>query len=116
MIKLSDLENHLDLILVTKGISTNRKVEGGYASDLLSWVMGHARENQVWITIQSHQNIVAVASLLNLAGIIIADGASVDSATISKAIERNVPIYTSNKPVYELCGMIYKLLTESAEK
>lgn len=116
MIKLSDLEKPLDLVLVTKGVNTKRKIEGGYASDLLSWVMGHAKENQVWITIQSHQNIVAVASLLNLAGIIIADSASVDNETINKAEERDIPIYTSDKSVYELCGILYRLLSESVDK
>lgn len=109
MIKLRDLEMHLNLELKTEGVDTNRKVEGGYASDLLSWVMGHAKENQIWITIQSHQNIVAVASLLNLAAIIIADGVKVDKETIKKANERNLPIYTSEKPVYELCGLLYSL-------
>lgn len=115
-IKLNSLEKYLGLTLITKNVDTNREVVGGYASDLLSWVMSHAKENQIWITIQSHQNVVAVASLLNLAGIIVADGANVDEETINKAIERNVPIYTSNKPIYELCGMLYKLLTESVEK
>lgn len=110
--KLRDLEARLDLKLMTEGVGTNKTVEGGYASDLLSWVMSHAKENQVWITIQSHQNIVAVASLLNLAAIIISDGAEVDKGTIKKAVERNIPIYTSKKPIYELCGILYNLLIE----
>lgn len=113
---LSELQSHLKLELVTKGTNTERKVEGGYASDLLSWVMAHAKENQIWITIQSHQNIVAVASLLGLAGIIVAEGVEVDENTVKKAEEENIPILTSKLPVYQICGILYNLLTGSREK
>jgi len=110
---LEELIEHLALEIVTKGAISKRRVEGGYASDLLSWVMAHAKENEVWITIQSHQNIVAVASLLNLAGIIVSEGVKVDENTIKKADEENIPILSSKKSTYELCGILYNLLSRS---
>lgn len=110
---LQELRKHLGLELVTKDVSSKGRVEGGYASDLLSWVMAHAKENDVWITIQSHQNIVAVASLLNLAAIIVAEGVKVDENTIKKADEENIPIFNSDKSSYELCGILYNLLSRS---
>ena len=110
---LEELVEHLELKLVTKGAIPKRKVEGGYASDLLSWVMAHAKENDVWITIQSHQNIVAVASLLNLSAIIIAEGAKIDENTITKAEEKNIPIFHSKMSTYKLCGILYNLLSRS---
>jgi len=109
-VKLSEVQNRLGLKLVTKITNLDRDVAGGYASDLLSWVMAHAKENDIWITIQSHQNIVAVASLLNLAAIIVAEGANIDDSTIQKAEQENIPIYSSDKSIYELCGILYNLL------
>lgn len=110
---LRELQKCLELKLVTKGTSIDRDVKGGYASDLLSWVMAHARENQVWITIQSHQNIVAVASLLGLTGIIVAEGVKIDEDTIKKAEEEGIPVFTCEKPIYEICGILYNLLDEA---
>lgn len=110
---LVELQEMLCLTLVTKGTIPSKEVEGGYASDLLSWVMAHAKENDVWITIQSHQNIVAVASLLNLAAIIVAEGVSVDERTIKKADEENIPIFSSKKSVFELSGILYNILIRS---
>lgn len=113
---LDDLQRELSLKLVTKGTNLDRPVTGCYASDLLSWVMGHAEENQVWITIQSHPNIVAVAALLGLAGIIVAEGVEIDEDTIKKAEEENVPIFSSEKPIYEICGILYNTLSRSYKK
>jgi len=113
---LSELQDYLQLKAVTKVNNPELNVEGGYASDLLSWVMAHAKENQVWITIQSHQNIVAVASLLGLAGIIVAEGVQVEDNTIKKANEEGINIFSCNKPVYEICGMLYSLLTKDNRK
>jgi hypothetical protein len=104
---LNELQGVLGLELVTAGVNADKIVTGGYASDLLSWVMAHARENQVWVTIQSHQNIVAVASLLNLACIIVAEGVEIDENTLIKAQKENIPIYSCKKPVYEICGILY---------
>lgn len=113
---LSEIQDSLELKAVTKVTCPDRKVEGGYASDLLSWVMAHAKENQLWITIQSHQNIVAVASLLGLAGIIVAEGVQVEDNTINKANEEGISIFKSDKPVYEICGRLYSLLEKDSGK
>ncbi|MGB9839550.1 DRTGG domain-containing protein [Thermovenabulum sp.] len=112
--KLVELVEKLGLKILTEGVNLNKNVEGGYAGDLLSWVMAHAKENQVWITIQSHQNIVAVASLLGLSGIILAEGVPVDENTLKKAKEENIPIFSSNKTSFELCGILYNLLYGSS--
>ncbi|MGB9812564.1 MAG: DRTGG domain-containing protein [Thermovenabulum sp.] len=111
--KLTELIEKLNLKILTQGVNLEKKVEGGYAGDLLSWVMAHAKENQVWITIQSHQNIVAVASLLGLCAIIVAEGVEVEENTLKKAEEENIPILSSEKSTFELCGILYNLLNGS---
>ncbi|NLZ52710.1 MAG: AraC family transcriptional regulator [Thermoanaerobacteraceae bacterium] len=112
--KLDEVQDILKLKLVTKTTNIDREIRGGYASDLLSWVMAHAKENDVWITIQSHQNVVAVASLLNLSAIIIAEDALIDDNTIKKAEQENIPIYSSDKSIYEVCGILYNLLSKES--
>lgn len=71
-------------------------VSSGYMGDLLSVVMGNAEEEQVWITIQSHVNIVAVASLRAVSAIIIAHGFEPDEDTIESAKDENITILVTD--------------------
>lgn len=86
-----------------------REVKGGYTSDLLSHVMSRAREGDLWVTVQAHQNIVAVAVLLNLAGIIIAGGIEPQEETLNKAEAEGVTIFTTDLPAFEVVGRLYAL-------
>lgn len=61
------------------------KVEGVFVGDLLSWVMGHAQPGELWVTVQAHANIVAVASLRDLTGIVIAHDVDIEQETIELA-------------------------------
>ncbi|HHV57423.1 MAG TPA: serine kinase [Firmicutes bacterium] len=91
-----------------------REVRGGYASDLLSHVMARAHEGDVWVTVQAHQNIVAVAVLLGLAGIIIAGGIEPQADTLSKAEAEGIPLLTTDLPAFEAAGRLYALGIKAA--
>ena len=80
-----------------------------YASDLLSCVMAGAKKRSVWITLQAHGNIVAVATLLDLSAIIITEGAQPESATIDKANEENVILLSTRLNTYQLAGRLWEL-------
>ncbi|HDP24894.1 MAG TPA: serine kinase [Deltaproteobacteria bacterium] len=88
------------------------EVKGGYAGDLLSDVMANSKEHDVWVTRQVHQNIVAVASLKEHAGIIIVQGAQPDSDTLAKAQKEGIPVIVTELSEFEVVGRIYKLLHE----
>jgi hypothetical protein len=105
--KLSEIADSLNFEVKTCQTELEREVAGGYASDLLSDVIANAREGDVWITLQIHQNIVAVAFLNNLAGIIIVGGRNPDADTLSKAEEQGVVIMVSELPTYEIVGRLY---------
>jgi len=83
--------------------------EGVYIGDLLSIVMARAKQNYVWITIQTHINIVAIAELLDLACIIVVENMEIEQETIEKAKELDIPMFKTNESAYEiacrLCGM-----------
>ena len=91
--------------------SLGREVTGGYTGDLLSDVMGHSKEGYLWITRQVHQNIVAVASLKEHAGIILINGCEPAAETLEKAEAEKIPVMVSVLPAFELSGRIYNLLT-----
>ena len=80
-----------------------REIEGGYTGDLLSWVMGRVGEGHAWITIMSNINIVAVASLADVACIILAEGVTLEEEVIATATNKQINILSSELGSYELC-------------
>ena len=107
--KLEKLIKELALTVKTAQGGLDREVKGGYASDLLSDVMAHSQEGDVWVTIQGHPNIVAVATLRDLAGIILPNGRQPDDETVQRAEEEGVPILCTPLPTYEVVGKLYHL-------
>jgi hypothetical protein len=90
-----------------------RVVTGGYTGDLLSDVIANSSEGCLWITRQVHQNIVAVASLRDLAGIVLIQGIEPPPETVEKARREGLPLLGSHLGAYELSGEIYHLLSQT---
>ncbi len=91
-----------------------RDVSGGYAADLLSCAMAGAREGCLWITLQGHLNIVAVASLNELAGIVVTEGKPIGRDTLSKAAGEGMPILSTPMTTFETAGRLWQLLSQAA--
>jgi DRTGG domain len=89
------------------------EIQGGYTGDLLSDVMGNSKEGDIWITRQVHQNIVAVASLKEHAGIILVQDCEPAKDTLEKAIKEGVPIMISDLSAFEVTGRIYDLIKKT---
>ena len=87
-----------------------REVSGGYAGDLLSWVMGRAQAGEAWVTIMSNNNIVAVASLADVACVILAEGVQPDAGVAEVARSRGVNLLGSEQGSFTLCARIAALL------
>jgi hypothetical protein len=107
--KLNQIIEKLQLEIRTGGNRLDVDVARGYASDLMSDVMANANEGDLWITLQIHQNIVAVAVMRSLAGIILVNGREPDAETIRKAKAEEVPIMISTMPTFELVGRLFEL-------
>ena len=107
--KLGDVVEALDLQVRTGRDRMDREVVGGYVSDLLSDVIAGAQDGDLWITLQLHQNIVAVAFLNNLAGIVIVGGREPDGETIEKAEDQDIPLLITSMTAYELAGRLYEM-------
>lgn len=104
---LNELKCCIEAVVVNGQAQLEEKFEGVYISDLLSDVMGHAREGNVWLTIQTHTNVVAVALLLNLSAIVFTAGTYPDAATIEKGKEEGIVLLSTQMSTFEAAGRIY---------
>ncbi|NMB54322.1 MAG: serine kinase [Leptolinea sp.] len=107
---IQDLINALDLKVLTdqKDFSSIEPTYG-YSSDLLSCVMAGAPRHGIWVTLQAHGNIVAVAALLELAAVIITEGAMPDENTIQKANDEGVILLSSTRSSFDIIGHLWEM-------
>ena len=108
--KISEIVKELNLSVISGEKGIEREVSGAYVSDLLSDVIGNAKEGSVWITLQIHHNVVAVASLKDLAAVIIVRGAKPDDETIRRSNEEHIPLLSSSRDTFTIAGELYKLM------
>ena len=107
---LQSIIDQLQLTVITAPRDfTSIQPQGGYVSDLLSCVMAGAKTNNLWVTLQAHMNIIAVASMLDVAAIIITENAQPDEATIAKANEQGIILLSTPKASYEICGRLWEM-------
>jgi len=109
MIDLQTVIEQLNLETIASIERQNRPVVGGYASDLLSCAMRGAKKDFLWVTLQSHVNVVAVASLLNLAGVIITEGNRPSPETIAQAEKEKVILMLTPKNTFSIVGQLIAL-------
>ena len=107
---LQQIIDELNLTLLTEPRDfTSITAVGGYSSDLLSCVMAGAKKGRVWITLQAHLNIVAVAALTEVAAVIITENAQPDDASIARANQQGVILLSTPHPTYQVNGELWEL-------
>ncbi len=107
--KIRDIVKTLGLKVISGEKFLEREVTGGYAGDLLSDALANSKKGNIWITLQIHQNIIAVASSKELSGIIIVNGRKPEEETLKKAKEEKIPVMISNLLTYEIAGRLYEI-------
>ena len=85
----------------------DKEIKGGFAGDLHSWAMANAREDYLWFTIMGNINTVAVASLNDVAGVVLCQNSPMNQQALEKAIEEGITIYKTDKPMFDMCGLLY---------
>ena len=106
--KLSEIVEPLGLKPVTE-IGDERDITGCYIGDLLSWVMSRAKSGNIWITIMTNVNIVAVAALTDVACVIVCEGAEPDKDALEKAKQQGISLLTSTDTSYDLAAKVNNL-------
>lgn len=108
--KVNELVNKLHLTLFCGEGGMNNEISGGYTSDLLSDVMGNAEEGMIWITMQTHQNVMAVATLKDMAAILLVNGLKPDKEMLEKGESEDIPILGTTLSAFEVSGKIYEIM------
>ncbi len=107
--KVKEIIEKLDLKCLNEA-NLDAEIKGAYSSDLLSDVMGNARSGQIWITMQTHKNVTAIASLKDIPAIIIVRGGVPDDDMMEHAKEEGICILVSSEPTFTVCGKLYELI------
>ena len=108
--KVKELVEKLNLKVVSGENGLDRDIDGCYVSDLLSDVMGNAEMGNVWVTLQTHKNVMAIASLKELACVILVKNLMPSDDTIEQSNEEGIPFLSTDMQTYETVGKIYQLL------
>lgn len=110
--KVKDIITILDLKVFGGSLGLDHEISGGYTSDLLSDVMGHADNGKIWITLQTHKNVIAIASLKDLAAIIIIKGLEPEADMLAQAEEEGIPVLGTDDQAFETTGKLFNILSK----
>ena len=108
---VKDIIEKMNLKVYSGENNLGNEIKGGYVSDLLSDVMGFAQEGHAWVTLQTHKNVIAIASLKELACVILVKGNKPDDDMLEQAKEEDIPVLGTTEQTFEVAGQIYKYLT-----
>lgn len=111
MLTINNIVERLGLDVKVKG-DLQKDVTGCYISDLLSDVMANSKDHELWITLQTHPNIVAVAVIKGISGVIITNGRNPEPDTVKKAEAENVTVMTTTHATFDVAGPLYSMLKE----
>ena len=106
---VKEVAEKLELKVLAPG--SDQEVLGGYVSDLLSDAIANAEEGCLWITVQRHMNVVAVAQLKKLAGIILSRGIEPEAAVLAKAEQEGVFVFSTAADSFTIAGKLYTLIS-----
>ncbi len=106
---LQQIVNELDLKVIHEGDGLDREVLSGYVGDLLSDVIASGRQGDLWITIQVHENIIAVATLKDLTAIVLAKNSQPLEETLASAREENITLLSSPMTSFEIVSRLAEL-------
>lgn len=108
--KVCELAEKLNLKVISGQEGLETTITGGYTSDLLSDVMGNVDEGNIWVTLQTHKNIMAIASLKDVAAVIVVKNHQPNADTIAQSNEEGIPILSTAMESFEISGKIYELI------
>ncbi len=105
--KVSELAEKLNLKVVSGNEGLDNEITAGYSSDLLSDVIAHAEQGNLWITLQTHKNVMAIASLKDLAAVVIVNNNQPEEEMITHSNEEKIPVLVTNESAFTISGKIY---------
>lgn len=110
VMQVKDLIGQLNLKVLGGEQGLSKKISGAYTSDLLSDVMGNIMDGQVWITLQTHLNVMAIASLRDASAVILVNNHQPAPDMLEKANEEGIPVLSTSEATFEISGKLYQIL------
>ncbi len=107
--KLTEIIEQLHLSVLTDVDVSEQEVNGGYVSDMLSDVLANASPGDVWVTVQKHPNIIAIASMRDVTAIILVKGRQPAEEALEQANTQKLPVLGSDMNAFEIVGKLYQL-------
>lgn len=105
--RVEQLKDLLGAKVLNEGVDLSGEVKSAYLCDLLSWVMAKGAPGTAWVTVMTHLNVIAVATLLDMACVIIPENIAVEPATLQKATQEDIPVLACSKTAFELAGLMH---------
>ncbi len=109
---IKDVINQLELKVHSGNTGLENEIIGGYTSDLLSDVIGNADAGTIWITLQTHKNVMAIASLKDLAAVILVKNLQPDADMAEQSNSEGIPVLGTSKSAFEISGALFNLLNK----
>lgn len=91
------------------------EVRGGYAGDLLSFVMVHAPRGAAWMTIMNHVNVIAVAVYAGVSCVVVCEGEPVGEKMVLAAREHGVNLFCTEDTVFRVSERLARLAEADAD-
>ncbi|MGE5382485.1 MAG: serine kinase [Omnitrophica WOR_2 bacterium] len=108
--KVKELVDQLGLKVAGGHSGLENEITGGYTSDLLSDVIGNAEQGNIWITLQTHKNVMAVASLKDLSAVLLVNNQEPEADMIAQSNEENIPVLICEEPAFSINGKVYNFI------
>ncbi len=109
MMKIRCIAEALSLRVLCAERNLEQEIHGGYASDMLSCVMAGAKKGNIWVTLLTHLNVIAVAVLLEIPAVVITENSPVDASVLHKAEEEGIVLLHTTEATYDVAGKLYEL-------
>ncbi len=110
--KVTEIVKELGLTVFCGSNGLENEISNGYTSDLLSDVMGHADAGCAWITLQTHKNVMAIASLKDLSAVILVKGFKPEDDMAAQSDEEGIPVLGTDEEAFTISGKLYNLLNQ----
>ena len=107
--RLNEIKDKLSLKVLSGNENLECDVVRGYVSDLMSAVIAHGKEGDIWVTYQTHVNVIAIAMMKNIAAVILIQGRELIPAAALKAEQEGLPVFNSSESAFEVVGKLYQL-------
>lgn len=104
------LVKQMNLKVLTGEVGLENTITGGHVGDLLSYVMAHAKEGDLWVTIQGHINTIAVATLVGMSAIVLTENNKADDVMLEKAKEEGIAVLSTALDSFSFCFKCGELL------